>query len=697
MTKKALKTKPAFDSDLSEDNRFKSEFVPYIESHKTLPEITLKATLLGIILAVVMAGSNAYLGLKAGLTVSASIPAAVISMAILRFFRNSNILENNIVQTAASAGEVVAAAVVFTLPALLMMRYWTHFPFFLTTAVVMIGGLLGVLFSIPLRRAFIVESPLKFPEGIAAGEVLKAGDQASKGGAKDLMAGGIISALVKFAQSGLMIFEESAHYWVSTTKTVVGMGTGLSLVLMGAGYIVGVEVGVSMLLGNLGSWLLGVPLYGYFFGLPEADSAYKAAVGIWNSKLRMVGVGAMVVGGVWTLVHLFKPIKEGIASSFDSLRHLKLNPENKIKRTDYDIPMTHVILGILVLTIPLFFIFDYILKSADMGLSSTLYWGIVGLVTVFALIVGFICAAIGAYMAGLVGSSNTPISGVSIMAILSVSLILLLLLGSQVDFVGDTAKALAAAAISIIIGAVMANSASISSDNLQDLKAGQIVGSTPWKQQLMLMMGVVVGALVITPILEILYQAYGIGNVLPREGMDPAQALSAPKAAIMAAVAQGVFSRSLDWSLVLLGCGIAVVIIILDEILKSKKIRWRFPVLSVALGIYMPLDVVMPLAIGGFIAFFADKALDKQRSNLGTAYAKAETKARHRGLLFSSGLIAGEALLGILLAIPFAAYQSTTLFKIKPEGFENASIFLGMLAFFGIAYYLYKIASRAKA
>lgn len=672
------------------------EVIPHIPATQTLPEITFKATILSIILAIVMAGSNAYLGLKLGITVTATIPAAVISMAILKFFKNSNILENNIVQTATSAGEVIAAAVAFTLPALIMMQYWTHFPFFITTSIVIVGGLLGVLFSIPLRRAFIIENPLKFPEGIATGEVLKAGEASSKEGARDLIFGGGLAAVAKFAQSGLMVLEESVHYWTYSLRTLFGFGTGLSLVMIAAGYIVGIEVGVSMLLGNIGVWCVGVPLYGYLFGVPESGSSYEAAITIWNSKLRMIGVGAMIVGGIWTIIHLIEPIKNGVASSIAMLKHIRLNETHKIKRTDFDIPVTYVIAGICVLIVPLFFIFHYILDQSTLGLSPTLYWITVVTITLFTLIVGFIGAGIAGYMTGIVGSSNNPLSGVTIMAVLSISFILLFLLSTQINFHVEAGKALAAAGITIIVGAVMSNAAAISGDNLQDLKAGQIVGATPWKQQVMLMLGVIVGAVAITPILQVLYEAYGIGNSFPREGMDPTHALAAPKAAIMSAIAQGVFARSLDWTMIFIGFGLAVVIIALDTYLKKKGSRWSFPVLAVALGIYMPQDIIIPLAFGGFVSYLASIRLNKQRAALNIEFEKAEAYAKRRGVLFCSGLIAGEALVGILLAAPFAAYQSTTLFKIVPEGFHSIAVMLGAAVFLGTSYHLYAISSKAK-
>jgi len=674
---------------------FTGKTKPYIPANKVLPEITIKATILGVFLAIVMAGSNAYLALKVGMTVSATIPAAVLSMAILRLFKDSNILENNIVQTAASAGEVVAASVVFTLPALLMMGFWTSIPFYLTTGITIIGGLLGVLFSIPLRRAFVCEnSNLTFPEGIATGEVLKAGDDSSHSHFKDLLGGGLMAAVIKFGQSGLMILEENIHYWVSTTRSVFGFGTGLSLVLVGAGYIVGANVGLSMLLGACIAWAVGVPLHGYLYGLPEASSAYDAAVTIWATKLRMMGVGAMVVGGVWTIIHLIEPIKNAVKSSLKTISKTNRSKAQVVMRTEHDIPITYVAVGIGVLSIPLFFIFNSLLSQNNMGLSPDLHWMTVTFLTVCSVALGFLCAAVAGYMSGLVGSSNNPLSGVTIMAILSVSMGLLVMLGTQLDFETETTKAMAAGAIAIMAGCVMANAGAISGDNLQDLKAGRIVGATPWKQQVMLMVGVLVGACVITPILQILYEAYGIGTALPREGMDPTQALAAPVAAMMASIAKGVFSQSIDWEMIGIGALIAVAVISIDEMCQRTNKSWRLPVLAVAVGIYFPLEVTIPVLIGGIISFFANRKLDTQAAKEGKSFEIQKTVPKRRGMLFASGVIAGEAIVGIALAVPFAASQSTDVFRIDVSNLGILPTVMGTALFSAVGYYLYRISSR---
>lgn len=672
-------------------------FEPYIPASKTLPEITIKAFLLSIVLAIVMAGANAYLGLKIGMTVSATIPAAVISMSILKLFKNSNILENNIVQTAASAGEAIAAAVVFTLPALLIMGYWQEIPFWTTLSIVAIGGTLGVLFSVPLRRAFVVESELKFPEGIATGEVLKAGDGAVKGGTKHLVSGGLLAAAFKLCQSGFMVVEESVGFWIQKGKALLGAETGFSLVLVGAGYIVGVSVGLSALIGAFIAWGVGVPLYAYIHGIPEGLDAHAAAMKIWSGHIRVMGVGTMVVGGFWTTFKLIDPIKKAIKFSLETVLHLRSGQVVNIPRTEKDIPMTYVLGGILLLMIPLVYIFSDILTCCNLGLTPVLHWGIVIIMTCFCVIFGFLLASIGGYMAGLVGSSNNPLSAMSIMGIIASAILLTIMIGFELDFRSEAGKVLSVAAMTIVLVSVMANATAISGDNLQDLKSGQIVGATPWKQELMLIVGVLAGAVIITPILEILYQAYGIGTALPRPDMDPTAALNAPTASVMNQLTQAVFTGSMNWFMFSLGGGLAGIFILGEIICKKLKRPFHFPVLAVAIGIYLPLDIIFPIFFGGLMAYLAERKLDAQRENLGVRFAEVAEKAGKRGLLFSSGLIAGEAIMGIALAIPFAAYQSTKVFNIRPDNFESFALGLGVSIFLGTGYYLYHLGSLTKS
>jgi len=661
---------------------------PYISASTYLPEITFKAVVLAILLTCLMAAANAYLVLKVGISVSACIPAAVISMAVLKMFRDSNILENNIVQTAASAGETIACALALVIPALIMMGFWNAFPYWLMTSITIVGGLLGVLLSVPLRRAMVVESDLKFPEGVATAEVLKAGNESAS--ARGILFSAIAAATIKFCQTGLQIFADSIHVWGYVGNTVVGVTSGFSLALVGAGYVVGLQVGIAAIVGTIGTWMFAVPLYGALFGLPaDAPDAYAAAVGIWSSKIRIVGVGMMLFGGLWMMLELFAPVRRAIASSLEAVRKVKNTGTGGILRTDSDIPITYVIFGLVLLILPIYIIFHNVISGSNIQLSFSMIMGVSIIVTILAFILTAIGSSIAAYMSGLVGMTTMPVSGVAIMATLVVSLVLMSLLGSHINFSTNADAAISAAAITILVATIVGCAAIISGDNLQDLKSGQLVGSTPWKQQVMLAVGVVVSALILAPIFQLLFEAYGIGDVLPRSDMDPAQALSAPKAALMAALSQAIFTQSMDWTMIMIGVVLGIVVLLIDNVLKKRQSVWRLPILAVAIGIYMPFDITTPLLMGGILSFIIQKGFAKRKK---TVAEKA--LAEQRGLLFASGLIAGEALVGIFLAIPFVAYQSTNVFRIVPDAIKNSTDVLGLLVTLGMLYWFYRIASN---
>lgn len=663
---------------------------PYIPASTRLPEITLKAFILGAILSMLMASANAYLVLKIGLSVSACIPAAIISMAILKMFRNSNILENNIVQTAASAGEVIACALALIIPALIMIGYWNSFHYSIMTSIAVVGGLLGVLLSVPLRRAMVVESELKFPEGVATAEVLKAGNESAA--AKGILFAGLAAAVVKFCQSGFQIFADSINIWGRVGSTVTGISAGFSFALIGAGYVVGLQVIAAMCVGAIFAWLVGVPLYGALFGLPvDATDAYSAAVGIWNSKIRIIGVGMMVFGGLWTTLELINPIRRAVMSSLEAIRKLKTQEKADILRTDLDLPITYIGIGALLLILPIYLIFHNIFLDSSFHLTLPIIIGLTVAATILALILSTLGSVISSYMCGLLGTTSSPFSGIMIMATLIISFVLMLLLGSQVSFSTDTDAALSAAGITILIATLIGCASAVAGDNLQDLKSGQLVGATPWKQQVMLIVGVVASALILAPIFQILFEAYGIGDVLPREGMDPAHALSAPKAALMAALSQAIFTQSMDWTMVTIGAGLGVVVIIIDRLLKQAKSSWRVSILAVAVGIYMPLEVTTALLLGGILSYVSQKSLAKSKAS---SEEKAATE--RRGILFASGLIAGEALIGILLAIPFVAYQSTNVFRIVPEALAESTDVLGLIVTIAVLYWFYKVASKTR-
>jgi putative OPT family oligopeptide transporter len=637
----------------------------FIPASQSLPEITVKGVILAIVLTVVLAAANAYLGLKVGLTVSASIPAAVISMGVLRFFKNSNILENNIVQTAASAGEALTAGVAFTLPALIVIHYWTHFDYFASMSIAVTGGILGVLFSVPLRRVLLADKTLRFPEGTAIGKVLSASSDKTMG-LKELIAGSSVGAVISLCQTGLKVLADSMQVWVSYGSTVVGAGLGFAPAMLGAGYIIGVGVAGSIFLGVVLGWLVGVPIITHIYGLPAGVSAASDVANyIWKNHVRYIGIGTMIVGGLWAVSSLVRPMIKGITASFESVSSMRMHGMANIPRTERDMKITSVIWCILVLLCPIYFIFHHFTSLPILGLGLMLQQTVSWISVLLVLILGFILASICAYFAGLVGSSANPLSSMSLISLIIGSFILSLLLGSEIHLSSGSQQAISAAGVAIIITAVIASIASISNDTMQDLKAGQMVGATPWKQQVMLILGVIVAALVIPLILQLLFDAYGLSGVMPHPNMDPSQMLAAPQAGLMAAVVQGIFTHDVQWGMMLTGAIIAVAALILDR--YTRRIGWRVPVLAVGIGIYLPIDTTMPLVIGGVLSWFVDRALKRKFNN----DIDANTRSHQKGLLLASGLVAGSAVMGVVLAIPFVIAGSSNVLSIISDKYET--------------------------
>jgi len=571
-------------------------------------EITLKAFFLSIFLSIILSSAMVYLGLYAGMTISASIPAAIMSMGILRLFKNSNILENNIVQTAASAGESLAAGVIFTLPALLLIGYWDTISYWEVTKIAMVGGILGALFTVPLRRALILKAQLRFPEGVATAAVLKTGHETdaekSQQSLKIIGVSALVGGLVKLGELAFSVWSSALGGAIAIKGAIFGMGASLSPSLFSVGYIVGRNIGILAFTGGLISWAIAIPIYSYLYGF-EGDNYFESANIIWNSKIRYLGVGAMVVGGIWSVIQLAKPLIESIQLS---LKTLKESSDN-ISLEERDLPINYVFIAIVAMLAPI----------------SLTYFGIIGswtsaiILSFVMLIFGFLFSAVAAYMAGVVGSSNNPISGVTIATILFSSLLII----SFFDI--DSSKGAAAA---ILIGAVVCCAAAIGGDNLQDLKTGNIVGATPWKQQLMQLVGVISAALTLGIVLTLLHEAYGIGS----------SDLPAPQAVLMTNVANGVFSGNLEWGMIYAGAILGIVIILIDQYQAYRKADFRVPILAVAIGIYLPIELTLPIFIGGMLNHIASKT--------------ASEAGKNNGLLIASGLITGEALMAIFIAVP---------------------------------------------
>jgi putative OPT family oligopeptide transporter len=619
---------------------------PFISSAKSLPELTIKAVFLSILLSIILSASNAYLGLTVGMTVSASIPAAVLSMAILKLFKNSNILENNIVQTSASAGEALAAGAIFTFPALIILGTWESFNYLQTTLVTVTGGLLGVMFSIPLRRIFIIEQPLKFPEGIATAAILKSGES-NDSGAKYLLISALLGGVYKLAISGLQLFPSAISKAFTLGKSHFHFSMSLSPAMSAVGFILGLNIALVIFIGSALNWWVIIPLHPYF-----SHEIYDSATSLWQEKTRFIGVGAMLVGGLWALISIRKNLSAAIKFGIESFT----NKEVIIaKRTEKDIAMKYVLVTSVFALIPLFIIFLYFSHNPFLAFVMAL----------FTIIAGFLFSAVAAYMAGMVGSSHNPISGVTIATILIASLIILSLTGN--------ANPTAQAALAILIGAVICCAAAISGDNMQDLKAGHILGATPYKQQIIQIVGVIAASLVIAPILSLLLNAYGIGAVTSSHP----QALPAPQAMLMASVAQGVFNHDLPWNMVIIGAIIAIIVIIIDQILEKKNSEFRMPVLAVALGIYIPLSLTTPILLGGFVAYLIKRKYGK----------KHDLK---NGILFSAGLITGEALLGIFIAIPIAITGDKNILAIATANLP----YIATISLLLIVFAHYKVAKK---
>ncbi|MGE3151676.1 MAG: OPT family oligopeptide transporter [Nitrospiraceae bacterium] len=601
---------------------------PIVPATTCLPEITGKALILSLVLSVVLAGANAYLGLFAGMTVSASIPAAVVSMTLFRLFKTSNILENNIVQTAASSGEALAAGVIFTLPALVILDYWQSFDYWQTTVLALVGGLLGVLFTIPLRRVLILDAKLRFPEGVATAEVLKAGSVSSdrENAIRPLVVASLLGACVKFGESGLRLWSEAAEAAVRLGSTAFYGGVNLSPALLAVGFIIRAEIAAVVFAGGVLGWVVLLPLYGLTNDSPPVDALTTARL-IWSQQIRYVGIGAMLVGGLWTLVQVRRQLLEGLVrfrrsstgSTIGLRGFLSRGRSETIPRTERDTPVPLLIALLMIAGTAVMFVYQSVVGN--------ILWAIVMSLTMTAA--AFLFSTVAGYMAGLVGSSSNPVSGVTIATIMLSAVLLLLLMGTAHP---------AGPPAAILIGAVVCCAAAMGGDNLQDLKTGQIVGSTPWKQQVMQVVGVAGGAVVMVPILSLLHVKYGIGT--PTD--DHPHPLAAPQATLMASLAKGIFQGGLPWGSVGLGALLAAGIILLDQLCVRQRWPFRIPVLAVALGIYLPLKLTAAVMVGGLI-----RTLANRRQHHPSATGES-------GLLFAAGLVTGEALMGIFLAIPVA-------------------------------------------
>ncbi|MEO5622464.1 MAG: oligopeptide transporter, OPT family [Dokdonella sp.] len=652
-------------------------------------ELTVRGIILGVLITVVFTAANVYFGLKAGLTFATSIPAAVISMAILRYFKDATLQENNIVQTVASAAGTLSA-IIFVLPGLIIVGWWTGFNYWTSFAICALGGILGVMYSIPLRRALVTNSDLPYPEGVACAEVLKIGAgggdgvsaqaaaESNRAGLLAVLWGSIVSAAFAVVVATRVFAGDVVHYFrVGDKGGVTGFDFFLSFALFGIGHLVGLWVGIAMLVGALIGWGWGVP---HFSALaPAAGAIADLANATWSHKVRFVGAGTIGVAAVWTLAKLVKPVISGLASAMAASRTRSAGNAASLPRTEHDIPIGQVGLISLACLVPIGFLLANFASTAGSGLGDHMLL-LVGGGVVFVVVMSFFVSAVCGYMAGLIGSSNSPLSGIGIIVVIGAALLLMVSVRSSLP--AESEKALVAFAL--FITSIVFAVATIANNNLQDLKTGQLVDATPSKQQWALLIGVLAGAAIIPPILDLLNHAYGFAGA---PGPHHDHPLPAPQAGLISALAQGVIQHNIDWSLITIGAVIGVVMIAIDETLRRTTKSAHLSPLAVGLGIYLPTQSTLMVVVGAIAGWYFDRRADRS--------AKNPESTKQLGVLLASGMIVGEGLLGVVIAA-FVAFSGKD-FPLALVGDAFASgpaLWIGGAAFVLIMVLLYRWLER---
>ncbi len=634
-----------------------------------MAELTLRGIALGGLITLLFTAANVYLGLKIGLTFATSIPAAVISMAVLRLFKGATILENNIVQTIASAAGTLAA-IIFVLPGLVMIGWWQHFPFVTTAAITMTGGILGVMFSVPLRRALVIDTDLPYPEGRAAAEVLEVGSASREGAAESsqglaiLMWNAAASAIFAVLTQTKLVAAE-ASVWFRAGAGATGISGGLSFALLGVGHLVGLSVGMAQAVGMVFGWWILLP---YLTAIhPVAGGAEKWANTVFRADVRFFGAGVIGVAAVWTLIAIAGPVIGGIRSAMAASRARGAGETLAIG--ERDLPIGIVAGGSLAILLPIAWLLWSVIADGPLAASALL---LIGGALVFILVIGLMIAAVCGYMAGLIGASNSPVSGIGILSVIAASLMLVGLFGRETD--QATTQALVAYAL--IVTGIVFGVATISNDNLQDLKTGQLVGATPWKQQVALIIGVVFGSLVVPPVLDLLNNAFGFVGA---PGAGP-NALAAPQAGLISTLAVGVLGGNLNWTMIEWGMAAGVIAIIVDAALGRAKLL-RLPPLAIGIGIYLPMSVILPTVIGAVSGWFYDRWADR------TANPQV---ARRFGVLTATGMIVGESLWGVGFAGIVAVAGTDSPLALVGEDFAGTGLIIGVLVFAATVAWLYR-------
>jgi putative OPT family oligopeptide transporter len=649
-----------------------------------LGEFTLRGIVIGALITVAFTAANVYFGLKAGITFSTSIPAAVISMAILRSLRGATIQENNIVQTVASAAGTLSS-IIFVLPGLVIIGWWTGFPYWISFLICAAGGILGVMYTIPLRRALVTQSDLPYPEGVACAEVLRVGSgsesnqdleaaDAGDAGLKAVLWGSLVSAgFYVIVQTRIFASDVADYFRWGSHGGASGFDFQMSFALFGIGHLVGLAVGIAMLVGALISWAWGVPHFSALY--PAAGTAAVVAQAAWSHHIRYVGAGTIGIAAIWTLITLVRPVLSGLAGAMAAARVRKAGQAHMLPRTEQDIPIGMVALISLLCLLPVLWLFrDFALTS---GLGSHVWLLAIGGV-IFVAIMGFLVSTVCGYMAGLIGSSNSPLSGIGILAVVICALLLVATVRASLP--ATAGKALVAFAL--FVTAVVFAVASIANNNLQDLKTGQLVDATPAKQQWALVIGVIVGALIIPPVLNVLNHSPGF---LGAPGVDPARALPAPQAGLISALAQGVIQHNIPTFELLIGIGIGVVSIIFDEVLRRTVKGARLPPLAVGLGMYLPTASTLMIVVGSIVGWVFNRR---------AARAPRPEATQQLGVLLASGLIVGEGLLGVVFAFWIGGSGKAAPIGLVGANFETTSVWLAAVAFALIVWWLYRWIER---
>jgi putative OPT family oligopeptide transporter len=631
---------------------------PYVPAWKVIPEFTLLAVVLGIFLSLIMCAANIYVGLYAGMTISAAIPASVISMGVLRgLLRRGTILENNIVHTIASAGESLAAGIIFTIPALVLLNLWTDFNYIETTLIGLAGGVMGVVMMIPLRKPMIIENKeLKYPEGVACAEVLKAGDRGG-GDMMSIFIALVIGATFKFMVSVLSVFRGTVEWAFRVGKTGLYFGTDVSPMLAAVGFIVGWEISLLVFLGGAISFVGAIPVlaWGVEFGdRPTVD----VLMGIWDKQIRFFGIGAMVVAGVYSIIKIAPSMGTALKTAFHGITG-KEDIESQ-PRTEQGIT-GKFLFSLLLLSVVATAVVYYIMTESVPVTAAT---------TAIMFVLAFFFVAVASYIVGLVGSSNSPVSGMTICTVIITAGLML-----AMGYSGDPARVRAGMIATLGVAGVVCCAACTSGDICQDLKIGQIIGATPRRLQTGEVIGTVVAAFIIAPVMMLLHQAYGIGTAA-REGVEP---LKAPQGNMFKELVGGIFGQSaIPWEIVGYGALVGVGAIVIDRLLLAPRdAKFRLHPMPLAVGMYLPWTVTFPILFGGLVYLFVEKRTIARGDDEETRKAVI-----HRGLLFSSGIVAGEAIMGIVAAILIVA--GVTIDPVSAMSLFAMFAVLGVLAWFAL-------------